>query len=114
MNASNKTNSIQVIKEALIKACINSRPCYFKPFLSSDKVTTEWPDKKSFYEFFEYMLTRTRYISTGELHLKIKFPDTENKSLQHYKFYDKIHLHARLTIFVDESKDSIHLNIAPF
>lgn len=114
MNALNKTNSIQVIKEALIKACINSRPSYFKPFLSSDNVTTEWPDKESFYKFFKYILSASRKNSEGELHLKIKLLDTENKNVQHYNFYDEVHLHSRLTIIVEESNESIHFDILPF
>jgi hypothetical protein len=111
---SNKLKSIDSIKEALIKACINSRPSYFKPFLSSDKVTTEWPDKETFYKFFKYMLSASRKISEGELYLKIKLPDKENKNVQHYEFYDSVHLHSRLTIIVVESNDSIHLDILPF
>jgi hypothetical protein len=107
-------DSIAKIKEALVKACIKSRPSYFKPFLSSDKVTTEWPDKESFYKFFKYMLAASKKMSEGELHLKIKLSDTENKNIQHYKFYDEVHLHSRLTIIVEESNDSIHLDIPPF
>lgn len=107
-------DSIAYIKEALTKACINSRPSYFKPFLSSDKVRTEWPDKESFYKFFKIMLTRSRQISEGELHLRIMLPDTEDKNKQHYKFYDSVHLHSRLTIIVEESNDSILLDILPF
>ena len=107
-------NSIESIKEALIKACIKSRPSYFKPFLSSDKVTTEWPDKETFYKFFKYMLSASRKMSEGELHLKIKLPDPENKNVQQYKFYDSVHLHSRLTIIVEESNESIHLDILPF
>lgn len=114
MNASNKTNSIQVIKEALIKSCINSRPSYFKPFLLLDKVTTNCPDKESFYKFFKFMLSNSRKMSEGELHLKIKQPDPENKNVQHYNFYDTVHLHSRLTIIVEGSNDSIHLDIPPF
>jgi hypothetical protein len=110
----NKLNSIDSINEALIKACIKSRPSYFKPFLPSDKVTTEWPDKESFYKFFKYMLSVSRKMSEGELHLKIKLPDPENKNAKHYKFYDRVHLHSRLTIIVEESNESIHLDILPF
>lgn len=106
--------SIESIKEALIKACIKSRPSYFKPFLSSDKVTTEWPDKESFYKFFKYMLVVSKKNSEGELYLKIKFPDPENINIKRYKFYDSVHLHSRLTIIVVESDDTIHLNILPF
>lgn len=82
----NKIDSIENIKEALTKACIKSRPSYFKPFLSSDKATTEWPDKESFYKFFKFMLSNSRKMSEGELHLKIKQPDPENKNVQHYNF----------------------------
>ena len=114
MNSLNNIETIQVIKEALIKACIKSRPSYFKLFLSSDKVTTEWPDKESFYKFFKYMLAVSKKQSEGELHLKIKLPDPENKNVQHYEFYDSVHLHSRLTIIVEESNGSIHLDIFPF
>ena len=106
--------SIEKIKKALIKACIKSRPSYFKLFLSSEKVTTEWPDKESFYKFFKYILSASRKMSVGELHLKIKLPDAENKDVQHYEFYDLVHLHPRLTIIVEESNESIHLDILPF
>lgn len=107
-------DSIKNIKEALIKACIKSRPSYFKPFLSSDKITTEWPDIESFYKSFKYMLSASRKMSEGEFHLKIKIPDPKNKNIQQYKFYDSVHLHSRLTIIVEESNESIHLDILPF
>lgn len=110
----NNTNSNSTIKEALIKACIKSRPSYFKPFLSSEKITTEWPNKESFYKFFKYILSSSRKVSEGELNLKIKFPNIENKNVQHYEFYDAVNLHSRLTIIVEESNDSIHLDILPF
>jgi hypothetical protein len=106
-------DSIENIKEALIKACIKSRPSYFKSYLASEKVTCE-PDKEGFYKFFKYMLAVSRRQSEGELHLIIKQPDPENKNVQHYQFYDKVHLHSRLTIIVEESTDFIHLDILPF
>jgi hypothetical protein len=101
------------IKEALIKACIKSRPSYFKSYLASEKVTYE-PEKEEFYKFFKYMLAVSRRQSVGELHLIIKQPDPENKNVQHYLFYDRVHLHSRLTIIVEESNDLIHLDILPF
>ena len=76
-------DSIENIKEALVKACVNTRPSYFKPFLASDKVTTEFEDKESFYKSFKYMLSASRKMSEGELHLKIKQSDPENKNVQH-------------------------------
>lgn len=113
MNALNKMNANQVIKEALIKACVKSRPSYFKSYLASEKVTCE-PDKEGFYKFFKYMLAVSRRQSEGELHLKIKFPDPENKNIQQYNFHDSVHLHSRLTIIVEDSNDLIHLDILPF
>lgn len=114
MIGNNKIDSIENIKEALINACIKYRPSYFKPYLSLDKLTTEWPDKESFYKFFKYILSASRKISEGELHLKIKLPNPENRNVQQYKFYDSVHLHSRLTIIVEESNESIHLDILPF
>jgi hypothetical protein len=107
-------DSIENIKEALVKACIKSRPSYFNSYLLSDNVTTEWPDKESFYKFFKYILSASRKMSEGELHLKIKQPDPENKNVQHYQFYDRVHLHSRLTIIIEESNDLIHLDVLPF
>jgi hypothetical protein len=60
------------------------------------------------------MLSVSRKISEGELQFKMIQPDPKNKSVQHYKFYDTIHLHSRLTIIVEESNDLIHLDILPF
>lgn len=103
-----------IIKEALINSCIKSQPSYFKPFLFTDKVTTEFDNKDSFYKYFKYMLSVSRKISDGELQFKIKKPDFDNKSIQHYKFYDSKHLHSRLTVIVDESNDLFHVEILPF
>lgn len=106
-------DSIENIKEALIKACINSHPSYFKPYLIFEKVMCE-ANKEEFYKFFKYMLSVSRKMSDGKLNLKIKFPDPKNKNIQHYEFYDSVHLHSRLTIIIEESNDSIHLDILPF
>jgi hypothetical protein len=81
--------------------------------LSSRKVICE-EDKEEFYKFFKYILSVSRKMSEGELHLKIKLPNPENKTIKHYKFYDSVHLHSRLTIIAQESNDSIHLDILPF
>lgn len=102
------------IKEALINSCIKSRPSCFKPYLFMDMVITEFENKESFYKLFKYMLSASRKMSVGELHFIIKQPDLENKGIQHYEFYDTIHLHSRLTIIVEESNDLIHLEILPF
>ena len=106
-------NSIENIKDALIKSCLLLKPAHFKPYLSSEKVLCE-PDKLKFYESFKYMIRLSRKISLGELHLRIKIPNPENTNVQQYKFYDTKHLHSRLTIIVEEYDDFIHLDILPF
>ena len=57
-----KMDSIATIKEALLKACIKSRPSYFKPYLASEKVNCE-PDKEGFYKF--YIRSKWTYIPTN-------------------------------------------------
>ena len=104
-------DSIQKILDGLTKACVNSQPSYFKPFLLSNKVTTDWPDKDSFYEFFKLMISNSRKISQGEIHLIIKSIG-ENKSC--YNFHDSIHVHPVLNIVIVEQNDSLHIDILPF
>jgi hypothetical protein len=107
-------DSIENIKEAIVKACIKSEPSYFRPFLASSKFTYEYPDKESFYRFFSYMVSETPKMSKGELHLKVNLPNPENINLHHYEFYDSVHHYPRLTIAVEHFNDSIHLEIHPF
>ena len=109
----NNSNSIPAIKEALVKACIKSRPSYFKPFLESDKVTTVGP-KDGFYKFFKNMVAFSKRQSEGDLYLKIEVMKKNKKNVMYYNFYDDVHLHSRLTLIVEESNDSIHLDIMPF
>ena len=103
--------SIEKIKEALIKACIKSRPSYFKPYLLSGKVSTEWPDNIRFYKFFKLMIYHSRKMSDGEIHLRIESKD-ENKNL--YNFYDSIHVYPRLTVVVLELNGNLKIDVLPF
>lgn len=103
-------NSIEKIKEALVNSCITCNPLHFKPFLLSELVTVDGPDKESFYKFFKYMIAVCKKTSTGELVMKIEKHD----QIQHYSFYDTVHLHPRLTIMVVETPHSIHLEVLPF
>jgi hypothetical protein len=103
--------SIQKIKAALIKACIKSRPSYFKPYLSSCKVSTEWTDNESFYKFFKLMISNARKMSDGEIHLRVESKD-ENKSF--YNFYDSIHVYPRLTVVVIELNGNLQIDVLPF
>jgi hypothetical protein len=104
-------DSIQKILDGLTKACVNSRPSYFKPFLLSNKVTSDWPNKESFYEFFKLMISNSRKISQGKIHLIIKSIG-ENKS--YYNFHDSINVHPVLNIVIIEQNDSLHIDILPF
>lgn len=103
-------DSIQKILDGLTKACVNSRPIYFKPFLLSNKFTSDWPDKESFYEFFELMILNSKKMSQGDIHLIIKSID-EKKS--YYNFHDSFHAHPILTIIVEQN-DGLHIDILPF
>lgn len=104
-------DSIQKILDGLTKACVNSRPSYFKPFLLSNKVTSDWPDKESFYEFLKLMISNSRKISQGKIHLIIKSIG-ENKS--YYNFHDSINVNPILNIVIIEQNDSLHIDILPF
>lgn len=103
--------TIENIKEALIKACVKSRPSYFKPYLLSGKVFTEWSDNESFYKFFKLMISNSKKMSDGEIHLLIESKG-ENKSL--YNFYDSIHVYPRLTVVILEKNGTLHIDILPF
>jgi hypothetical protein len=104
--------SIQEIKEALVKSCLALKPSIFKPFLASEKVMVECVDIEVFFRLFKYMLQGTWKISEGELSLKIKTSDADNR--QEYCFYDAVHLHPRLTILVQEDGDTVHFRMMPF
>ena len=106
-------DSKEQILEGLIKACINSNPIYFKKFLMSNLVTTNFLNKEKFYQFFKFMILRSKEISFGQLYLQI-VPNSQNNNEQYYKFYDSHHLHSRLTIVVCESSNLITLDIMPF
>ena len=103
--------SIEKTKEALIKSCIKSRPSYFKPFLLSGKVSTKFVDDERFYKFFKLMISNSRKMSDGEIHLRIEIKG-KNKSI--YNFYDSIHVYPRLTVVVLELNGNLHIDVLPF
>lgn len=103
------------IKAELILSCIKNEPESFLPLLMSINVQTEFPDKKSFYQFFKNMLHLAHEESEGELTLKIEGPTlVTDKQNFNYCFYDNIHKHSRLTIEVEEYDNLISLGIMPF
>jgi hypothetical protein len=104
-------DSIQKILEGLTNACVNSQPSFFKPFLSSDKITSDWPDKESFYKFFKIMILNSKKMSIGKIRLKIKSSLNRHNF---YEFYDSVHVHPILTLIILEDKDSLHIDILPF
>lgn len=108
-----KGYSIKEITDALIKSCISSNPSYFKPYLLSEKVTCE-PDKEDFYKYFECMLAVSREKSEGELTVKVTFPNKDNRNVRHFEFNDAVHLHSRLVVKIEESIDSIYIDVIPF
>ncbi len=60
------------------------------------------------------MIAECKQTSRGELVMKIENPDQGNNQIQHYCFYDTVHLHPRLTVMVVETPHSIHLEVLPF
>jgi hypothetical protein len=108
-----KLNSIENINDALIKACIRSRPSFFKPYLFSEKFVTDFPDKERFYKYFRRMLTFSKKASLGELHFKLN-PSRSDRNFEIYEFYDNFHMHARLSIIVKKSENTIFIDVLPF
>jgi hypothetical protein len=108
-----KLNSIENINDALIKACIRSRPSLFKPYLLSEKVSTDCSDKDIFYKFFKRMLAFSKKASMGELHFKLN-PASPDSNFEIYEFHDNFHVHARLSIIVKKSEDTFYIDVLPF
>lgn len=103
------------IKAELILSCTNNNPELFLPFLMSEKVETEAPNKMDFYHFFKGMLNEAHIRAKGKLTLKIEeSTDDTDKVVFDYMFYDNVHKHALLSIEVTEKNNNIHLNIMPF
>jgi hypothetical protein len=112
---SNETISNETILNALIESCINFNPKLLKPYVLSEKIVTDMPNKIRFYKFFKHMLLSAKEKSEGQISLKIEKPNWENdKSLEYYNLYDSVHKHSRLSIIVKETKDKIFLDVMPF
>ena len=110
-----ETISIEKIKAQLILSCANNDPESFLPFLMSQEVETEAPNKKDFYQFFKGMLNHAYESSEGELTLKIKQPTLDtDKEVRHYNFYDNTHKYPLLSIIVKENNNLINLGVMPF
>lgn len=118
-NTTNKIDELkytnEIILEKLIESCLNFNPELFHPYLQSEKVTTDMPDKTRFYSFFQQMLLCAKDNSVEPMTFKIEKANWENDiSMQHYNLYDSVHKHSRLCIKVKESDGKIYLDIMPF
>jgi hypothetical protein len=106
---------MEKIKAQLILSCINNDPESFLPFLMSQEVETESPNKNDFYQFFKGMLNHAHESSVGELLLKIEHPTwNTDKEVLNYNFYDNTHKHPLLSILVKEHNNLIYLGVMPF
>lgn len=101
------------LKTALIASCVSNAPEMFLPFLMSTAVQTAAPDKMDFYIFFKDMIAEAHLRAKGSLFLNIH-KCTNDKGILTYKFYDRAHLYALLSLEVKEKENQIHLDIIPF
>ncbi|GIZ07900.1 hypothetical protein [Flavobacterium sp. UMI-01] len=103
------------ILNKLVESCLNFNPNLFLPYLQSEKVTTDMPDKTRFYCFFEQMLLSAKNNSVEPMTFKIENPNwEEDKNMLHYNLYDSVHVHSRLSIRVKVTADEIYLDTMPF
>lgn len=106
---------IQKIINGLVSACVRQSPKDFIPFLLSEKVETEMPNKTRFYSFFKQMLVCAKQKSVGNWTLKIEQTNwNKGKDTLAYNFYDEKHKYARLSIMVTEKNDKLTLETMPF
>ena len=107
------TATIEEIKQAFIKSCLTSETKYFKPYLNSYRFVWEG-EKKGFYKILKMMLVNSSTQSVGELSLRIENTNNAGRNVQQYCFYDALHKHARLTVNVEESENTVSFDILPF
>jgi len=105
----------EIILNKLIESCLSFDANLFKPYLQSEIVITDIPDKKSFYSFFKKMLLSAKDNSVEPMTFKIEKPNWEDdEKMVHYNLYDSAHVHSRLSIRVKESANEIYLDTMPF
>ena len=105
----------EIILNKLIESCITFDANLFKPYLQSEIVITDIPDKKSFYSFFKKMLLSAKDNSVEPMSFKIETPHWEDEeNMKHYNLYDSVHKHSRLCIRVKETENQVYLETMPF
>ena len=105
----------EIILNKLIESCLSFDAKLFKPYLQSEIVITDAPDKKKFYWFLKKMLITAKSNSVEPMSFKIEIPDWEDEEdMKHYNFYDSVHKHSRLCIRVKETVNQVYLDTMPF
>ena len=105
----------EIILNKLIESCLSFDAKLFKPYLQSEIVITDAPDKKKFYWFFKKMLITTKSNSVEPMSFKIEIPHWEDEeNTKHYNLYDSVHQHLRLCIRVKETENQVYLETMPF
>jgi hypothetical protein len=105
----------EIILNKLIESCLSFDAKLFKPYLQSEIVITDAPDKKRFYSFFKKMLLTAQSNSIKPMNFKIEMPDWEDEeNMKHYNLYDSVHKHSRLCIRVKETENQVYLDTMPF
>ena len=115
MNIVKQEYTNETILNKLIESCLNFNPTLFLPYLESEKVITDMPDKTRFFRFFKQMLLSAKDNSVEPMTFKIEKPNWEDdEKMVHYNLYASAHVHSRLSIRVKESANEIYLDTMPF
>ena len=105
----------EIILKKLIESCLSFDAKHFKPYLESDIIITDMPDKTRFYWFFKKMLLTAKSNSIEPMSFKIEIPDWEDEEdMKHYNLYDSVHKHSRLCIRVKETGNQVYIETIPF
>jgi hypothetical protein len=105
----------EIILNKLIESCLSFDAKLFKPYLQSEIVITDAPNKKRFYRFFNKMLITAKSNSIEPMSFKIETPHWEDEeNMNHYNLYDSVHKHSRLCIRVKETENQVYLETMPF
>lgn len=105
----------ETILNKLIESCLSFDAKLFKPYLQSEIVITDAPDKKKFYWFFKKMLITAKSSSIEPMSFKIETPHWEDEEdMKHYNLYDSVHKHSRLCLRVKEPENQVYIETMPF
>ncbi len=105
----------EIILNKLIESCLTFDVKLFKPYLQSEIIITDMPDKTKFYSFFRKMLLSAKDNSVEPMSFKIETPHWEDEEdMKHYNLYDSVHKHSRLCIRVKETENQVYLETMPF